>query len=195
MNLKETASATSVAQALATQPELHTARLTLQQLGPQHIDGVLSALTDEEAMRSTGTHRKFSRGEVLRHLEGLPGAGDRADFAIFDDAGAYLGEVVLNDLDVGNLSMNYRIVLAGAAARGRGYGTEAGRAVTEWAFKIGIHRVYLDVYSFNVAARRSYEKIGFQVEGRARHTLLWNGEWADSTLMAILSTDPLPSIG
>ncbi len=183
----------SISEALAAQPVLRTPRLTLTQLGPQHIDEVMAALQDSEAMRLTGTRGEFTREQVLRHLERLVGADDRADFAILDGSGAYLGEVVLNDLDEDNLAMNYRIALAAGPVRGQGYGTEAGRAVVEWAFDaVGVHRISLDVFSFNPGAQRSYEKIGFQVEGRARDTLLWDGEWADSILMGMLATDPRP---
>ena len=180
-------------EALATQPVLRTPRLTLVQQGPEYIDEVMAALQDTEAMKLTDTRRAFTREQVLTHLERIVGADDRADFAILDESGTYIGEVVLNELDLDNLAVNYRIALAGRSARGQGYGTEAGRAAVEWAFDIaGVHRIALDVYSFNPGARRSYEKIGFRVEGRARHTLLWDGEWADSILMGMLATDPRP---
>lgn len=183
----------SIPEALAGQPVLRTPRLTLAQLGPQHIDEVMAALQDAEAMRLTGTRGRFTRERVLTHLERLVGADDRADFAILDASGTYLGEVVLNDLDEDNLAVNYRIALAGGPVRGQGFGTEAGRAVVEWAFDtVGVHRISLDVFSFNPGAQRSYEKIGFRVEGRARDTLLWDGEWADSILMGMLATDPRP---
>lgn len=181
----------SIPHALAAQPVLHTARLTLAQLGPDHLDDAMAALADVDAMRLTGTRAIFTREQVRAHLERLPGSDERADFAILDDAGRYLGEVVLNDLDEDNRAMNYRIALAASSVRGRGYGTEAGRAVVEWAFAdVGLHRISLDVYSFNPGAQRSYEKIGFRVEGVARDTLLWDGEWTDSVLMSILATDP-----
>ena len=180
----------SIQAALASQPVLGTARLRLVQLGPEHIDDVLAALEDRDAMRLTGTRGEFTRNEVVAHLEKLPGSSERADFAITNDDGAYLGEVVLNDLDVENRAMNYRIALAGPSMRGKGYGTEAGSAVVGWAFReVGLHRISLDVYSFNPSARRSYEKIGFRVEGVARHTMLWDGVWIDSVLMGLLDTD------
>ena len=48
----------------------------------------------------------------------------------------------------------------------------------------------LGVYDFNPRARRVYEKCGFRLEGRLRHALLWEGQWHDELLMAILSSDP-----
>lgn len=181
----------SIPERLAAQPTLTTDRLTLTQLGPEHLDATMAALDDEDAMRLTGTRTAFTREQVLAHLAGLPGASDRADFAVLDASGAYLGEVVLNDLEEDDLAMNYRIALAAPALRGRGFGTEAGRAVVAWAFDVvGLHRISLDVFAFNPGAQRSYEKIGFRVEGRARDTLRWDGTWTDSVLMGMLATDP-----
>jgi RimJ/RimL family protein N-acetyltransferase len=181
----------SIREHLAAQPTLTTERLTLTQLGPEHLDATMAALDDEEAMRLTGTRTAFTREQVLEHLAGLPGASDRADFAVLDGSGSYVGEVVLNDLEEDDLAMNYRIALPAPSFRGRGFGTEAGRAVVAWAFDVvGLHRISLDVFAFNPGAQRSYEKIGFRVEGRARDTLRWDGTWTDSVLMGMLATDP-----
>ncbi|MDT3329261.1 GNAT family protein [Microbacterium sp. KSW-18] len=181
-----------VESALAAQPVLTTERLTLVQLGPDYVETTLAGLEDPDALRLTGTRGEFSRERVNAHLQRLPGAPDRADFAILDRDGMHIGEVVLNELDLDNLAMSYRIALTDSTVRGLGYGTEAGRAVVEWGFSIGLHRIYLEVYAFNPSAQRSYEKIGFRHEGRAREALLWDDEWTDAVLMSILATDPLP---
>lgn len=63
-------------------------------------------------------------------------------------------------------------------------------AVVAYAFDVvGLHRVSLGVYSFNPRAQRVYEKVGFIREGVARDALLWDGQWHDEVLMAMLSTD------
>lgn len=171
---------------------LATERLRLEPLGPEHFDGTWAALQDEEAMRLTGTQASFTPDQIRGWLSGLATHDDRADWAIIRlKDGAHIGEVVLNDLDEQNRSANLRIALSGPGARGRGYGTEAVRAVLDHAFdSIGLHRISLDVFSFNPGAQRAYEKCGFQVEGRQRHTMNWEGEWVDSILMGILATDP-----
>ena len=98
-----------------------------------------------------------------------------------------------HELEEDDRSMNYRIALAGPTLRGRGYGTEAGRAVVAWAFDVvGLHRVSLEVYAFNPAAQRSYEKIGFVVEGRAREVLRDGDGWVDAITMGLLASDPRP---
>lgn len=179
--------------ALTDVATLATPRLRLEPLGHAHLDHVWESLFDEETLRLTGTRQTFTREAVERHLESLATRDDRADWAIIDlETEEYVGEIVLNELNDDDASINFRVMLV-AGRPGRGYGTEATRAVLDYAFdRIGVHRVELDVYSFNPRAQRSYEKAGFRYEGRQRHTLFWDGEWADSILMAVLSTDERP---
>jgi RimJ/RimL family protein N-acetyltransferase len=97
---------------------------------------------------------------------------------------------VLNQLDAPNASMNFRIALWSEADCGQGYGTEATRAVVGFGLDVlGLHRIQLDVFSFNPRAKRVYEKCGFRTEGRRRDALRWDGEWIDADTMAILATD------
>jgi len=180
---------------LTPPPTLRGRRVRLDPLGPLHLDSVWSGLHDPDTLRLTGTRGHFDRDAVETHLATIGAADDRADWAIIDiESGDYLGEIVLNELDADNASMNFRIALL-PGLPGRGYGTEATTVVLDFAFgRLGLHRVFLDVYSFNPRALRSYEKAGFVTEGRQRHTLNWDGEWADSILMGILSSDPRPAL-
>lgn len=180
--------------ALAPVPTLDTPRLRLVPLGPEHLEDTWAALQDAESMRLTGTRATFTREQVAGHLARVREDDERGDWAITLAAdGRYLGEVVLNDLEPDDRAMNVRIALA-PGMPGRGYGTEAMTAVLDHAFgPVGLHRVGLDVYAFNPRAQRSYEKAGFVVEGRQRDTLLWDGEWTDSVLMAVLESDPRPT--
>ena len=51
-------------------------------------------------------------------------------------------------------------------AHGRGYATEAGRAVVTWADEAGYRRLRAGVWNWNVASRRVLEKLGFREAGR-----------------------------
>src|SRR5699024_5593488 len=110
-------------------------------------------------------------------------AEDRIVWVIVDNAsGDVVGESVLNDLDVDNLSCGFRIWIAGR--HGRGLGTEATRLTMQHAFEQqGLHRVSLEVYAFNPRARHVYEKVGFRLEGTMRDALRFDGGWVDAHLM------------
>lgn len=176
----------------ARQATLLTGRLRLEPLGPAHFEGAWAALQDQESRRLTGTHAEFTQEQIRSWLATRADQEDRADWAVIRlDDGAYLGEVVLNDLDAPNASVGFRIALASAEVFGRGYGTEATRAVVGHALdELGLHRIGLEVFEFNPRAQRVYEKCGFVVEGRHRDALWWNGEWVDVVCMGILAGDP-----
>lgn len=176
------------------QPVLTGELVRLEPLTETVLEDYLAALADPEVQRLTGSHAPVDLPRTQQWLASRAQQHDRADWAVLRRSdGAFLGEAVLNDLDVDNASANYRILLAGPPVFGKGYGTEVTRLVLDYAFTTGLHRVSLGVYDFNPRARRVYEKCGFQLEGRLRHSLRWDGQWHDELVMSVLSTDPRPA--
>jgi RimJ/RimL family protein N-acetyltransferase len=73
------------------------------------------------------------------------------------------------------------------ACWGKGYGSDAMRVILRYAFtELNLHRVTLDVFEYNPRAIRSYEKVGFKHEGRARGVLHRDGRRWDLIFMGIL---------
>ncbi len=73
---------------------------------------------------------------------------------------------------------------------GKGYGTDAMKIMLRFAFtELNLRRVTLTVFEYNPRAIRSYEKIGFQIEGRLRGALLRDGKRWDVHYMGILFDD------
>ena len=71
-----------------------------------------------------------------------------------------------------------------------GYGTEACRLATAYAFReLGMEKVYLHVYESNPGARRAYEKAGYKVEGTLPRDHWWEGGFVTSFLMAAYRDD------
>ena len=70
---------------------------------------------------------------------------------------------------------------------GKGYGMDAMRVLLRFAFdELNLHRVSLSVYAYNPRAIRSYEKVGFKIEGRARRVANRDGQRSDEVFMGIL---------
>ena len=69
----------------------------------------------------------------------------------------------------------------------KGYGTDAMNILLRFAFtEINLRRVTLTVFEYNPRAIRSYEKAGFQHEGRLRKVLNKEGRRWDILTMGIL---------
>jgi RimJ/RimL family protein N-acetyltransferase len=175
-------------------PVLTGKRVRLEPLTLAVLEDYLVALAEPEVHRLTGARVRFDRPKIEAWLATRGRHHDRADWAVVRaEDGAFLGEAVLSHVDLDNESANYRVWLAGPQVFGRGYGTEITQLVVDYALgACGLHRVSLGVYDFNPRAQRVYEKCGFIHEGRLRHALLWEGQWHDKLLMAILSNDPRP---
>jgi RimJ/RimL family protein N-acetyltransferase len=70
---------------------------------------------------------------------------------------------------------------------GKGYGTDAMNVILRFAFQeLNLRRVSLDTFEYNPRAIRSYEKVGFVHEGRARDFLYREGRRWDLIFMGIL---------
>lgn len=69
---------------------------------------------------------------------------------------------------------------------GRGYGTDAMRLIVRYGFQeLDLYRITLTVFTYNPRAVRSYEKVGFEVEGRLRQALHKDGRRADILVMGL----------
>lgn len=69
----------------------------------------------------------------------------------------------------------------------KGYGSDMMRLCQQYVFmELGMERLSLGLLEYNPRALRSYEKCGFQMEGRTRHDIQREGKHYDSLWMGIL---------
>lgn len=115
------------------------------------------------------------------------------------DTGRLIGTCAFSQLDPDNGSALYHITIGEKDAWGHGYGTEATRLMLDHAFgSLGLHRVALSVFAFNERAIRSYQKVGFVIEGQSREAIWRDGRFWDELHMSVLAEEwrmlaPLPT--
>lgn len=145
---------------------------------------------DDEIARLTGCKTEFSREEVVTFFLQCLQAPDRYDFLLIAPEGRIIGESVVNEIDGAAKSANYRVALFHPADRGRGLGSWMVRQTRDFTFEtLGLHRLSLDVFSYNKQAERVYCAAGFRREGVLRDAV-WDGTaYADDILMAILQDE------
>ena len=164
---------------------------TLRSIRAEDAEAYCAALRmDPEVDRLTGSRSSFTRSEVLAYFHRCLEADDRADFLILDPEGRILGESVVNEIDWEVRCGNFRIALFGSDSCGKGIGSWAVGLTRDFAFEaLGLHRLELDVFSFNPRAIRAYEKAGFRREGARREAVLDGAAYGDDILMAILEDE------
>lgn len=112
-----------------------------------------------------------------------------AGFSIDDETGRLIGHATMWGAALPARIATFAIIL-GPDAVGRGYGTDATRAMLRYAFdEIGVHKVELRAWAFNGRAIRAYEKAGFVREGVRRAVAFHGGRFHDEVLMGVLAEE------
>jgi len=148
-------------------------------------------LFDREGRRLTGTQHNFTKEQIHRYIEakGQDSSGILL-FIALKDTDEVIGDIALQDFDRNNRNCNIRIMIDGTRFQGKGYGSEAMLLMLDYGFGIcNMHRIELNVFSYNERAIRVYEKLGFKREGVQREALYYNHAYHDSILMAMLEDE------
>jgi RimJ/RimL family protein N-acetyltransferase len=113
---------------------------------------------------------------------------ERYDFVIclLDDERP-IGVGMLFDLDRLNGSAELGIFIGEKAEWGKGYGTDAVNSLVDFGFgSLRLERIWLEVWTENPRAQRSYEKSGFVLEATLRHDRYEGGRFTDGHVMSIV---------
>ncbi len=171
---------------LTIKPTLVGTTTILRPFAAKDLPLIEQCLRDPEVLKLTGSEADFDR-ETLKTWYGTRyNQPDRLDLAVIDKAtGTLVGEVVVNEYQSSDHSMNFRILI-GKTGRNRGLGTEATRILIDYLFQqTSLARLTLSVFDFNPRAQHVYEKLGFQVIGVEQDDLKVDGRCVDSILMAL----------
>ncbi|MCX7569710.1 GNAT family protein [Tumebacillus sp. DT12] len=177
--------------------QLQGERVYLRHDLPEDVEVHLRAMTDPEMRKLTGTKPLFTRASVEEWLTRRASDPTRVSMAIcLQETDELIGELELLEIDHINRNAYIRIALNGDAHLGKGYGTEAMRLLLDYGFgTLGLHRVELNVFSYNARAQKSYAKLGFQSEGVQRQALYYDHEWHDSIIMGVLEHEFRAAMG
>ena len=145
---------------------------------------------DPEVNRLTGSSGTFSRKEIVDYYDRVVNDPNRYDFVLCSPEGSFIGESVINEIDWDLRSANFRIAIFDSRNCSKGTDTWATELTRDFAFEnLKLHRLELDVFSFNSRAKRVYEKAGFKVEGVRRDAILDGKNYADDIIMSILEDE------
>jgi RimJ/RimL family protein N-acetyltransferase len=196
--LELTAAAWRAEQAAAL-PPLRTERLELRRFAGADLGPLLVAFGDPHVMRFVGAERKPLTGDgvkvLMRTADGHWSEHGFGLLAIIERAtGRVVGEVGLQLLEAGpDVELGYTL---SRAAWGRGYATEAARAVLLWAFAgLGLKRVVAVTDPANSASQGVLDKLGMRPLGMRCCYGAPMSEWALSLSEWRALAGPAPAAG
>lgn len=156
----------------------------------EDIPRILELINDEEikALLTPGIPFPYTFEDEVKWMDSLTAMSSGTyNFAIETlSEGHYIGGCGINTVDWKNSVVEVGIFIGDKAYLSKGYGTDAMRTLIAFIFdEMNIRKVKLNVYSFNPRAIRSYEKLGFTLEGVLRKELFRAGEYHDIHVMGL----------
>lgn len=162
-----------------------TPRLTLRPGWPEEAPALAQAIGHAAVVRNLARAPwPYALADAEAYLA-LPRAADEPRFQIAERHGAFrlIGGIALDPAEDGAREFGYWLT---PDAWGRGYATEAGRAVLAIARDaLGVRHVHACHYVDNPASGRVLRKLGFREVGRSRTPSLARGGEVESVEFAL----------
>jgi len=148
---------------------------------------------DPEVRRHLLINMPFSLAQEERWFEAVLNAIDRREsvlLAIETEDSVHIGNIGLEQINWKDRSAELGIVIGEKSQWGKGYGTDAIRALLGLGFReLNLHRIFLRVDADNARGIRCYEKAGFQLEGTFRDAVFREGIYHDQHVMSVLDSE------
>jgi RimJ/RimL family protein N-acetyltransferase len=124
-------------------------------------------------------------------INGFKNTANRYLFAIRDkQTGELLGVAGFDEIMWSNGTALVFIGIGNKACRGKGFGNEALGLLLDYGFnELNLYKLQLSVLSYNTAAIKLYEKLGFVREGNYREYILRDGIRHDLYLYGLLKRE------
>jgi RimJ/RimL family protein N-acetyltransferase len=160
-----------------------TERLVIRRYTHADIPDVLGFASHPSVARIISGNIQVTEEEVKRYIDLQNSYQSFEKDKVFELAierkedGKVIGLLGLIRQDRGQAEMGWAL---GVAHRGRGYATEAARALMDYGFNsLGLHRIHADTSTDNVASWRVMERLGMRREGLLRGAVYEEGKWVD----------------
>ncbi|WP_459647450.1 GNAT family N-acetyltransferase [Kitasatospora sp. Ki12] len=173
---------------------LTTERLVLRAPRESDVDAVFTACQDAEIQRWTVVPSPYRREDAEYFVRDLAVngwlTGANRVWCVFErESGALVGAqgLVLRDHDPRCAEIGWWAV---KEFRGRGYTTEAARAVSHYGLReLGLRRLEWQAYVGNAGSRAIAEKVGYRFEGTLRSYAEQRGVFHDAWVGSLLASD------
>jgi RimJ/RimL family protein N-acetyltransferase len=146
--------------------------------------------TDADVVRNLATRAPMSQAAEEQWFDRMLEAQGRTAYhfvicLLADDRP--IGTIGFHEIDLRNGTADFGIAIGEKDEWGKGYGTDATRAICDFGFaELRLERIGLYVYADNDRGRRAYAKAGFVHEGTLRRAHFARGDHHDVHVMSIL---------
>lgn len=170
---------------------IETERLTLQPLKPGDANALLAIFSNTQVMKYWNTPPWTSLNDAIDFInQSEADMRDQQSLTLgiyLKDTGQLLGKCLLFSYSQQSRRAEIGFGL-GHEYWGKGYITEAGRALIDYSFTtLGLRRIEAEIDPDNAGSAKALEKLGFVREGLLRQRWEINGVVSDSALYGLLA--------
>ena len=116
-------------------------------------------------------------------------SASRQDFVFEDSDGQVVAMGGLTNID-SSVNKAELYVFVAPHLQGQGFGQKTTRLMCEYGFNnLQLHKIYLFTNNSNIKARKTYEKVGFKLEGIMRDEVATSSGYEDRLYYGLVSTD------
>ena len=172
-------------------PIINGKKVRLRPITEADTDNIVRWRNNPEVLQFFIFREPFTRQMHENWLKTRVATGQVIQYIIEEKgSGRSVGSVYFRDVDQKNESAEYGIFIGEDDARGKGFGSETAKLFTDFGMDVlGIHRISLRLIGSNKAARRSYERAGFDMEGVFADMVKLDGQFTDIVFMAKLKEE------
>ncbi|WP_307831096.1 bifunctional pyridoxamine 5'-phosphate oxidase family protein/GNAT family N-acetyltransferase [Nucisporomicrobium flavum] len=173
--------------------------VSLEPLAPSHVDGLLTALGDDEVWQFLTIPRPETReqmADIVQTAARQQWLGERVAWAQCDpDTGEVMGTTSYHDIDPSGRALGIGHTMLGRRWWRTGVNTEAKLLLLERAFDVlEAERVFWYTDIRNERSQRAIARLGASRDGLLRHHRLRpDGTWRDTVVFAV-TADEWPGV-
>jgi RimJ/RimL family protein N-acetyltransferase len=132
-----------------------------------------------------------SRESIERYVTAMAASQDSVFLGIIEKKShRHIGNIKVGPINWIHRFADVSLVVGDKGSWGRGYGADAIRTVTAYAFsRLNLHRLQAHVYAANVGSEKAFLKVGYRLEGIFRQKRFHDGGYGDEKYFAILRPD------
>ena len=170
---------------------LQDERVGLRPLEDEDAGRMVHWINDQGVLIYLGIPGCLTAGQELEWVQQTRSSKTDKVLGIVDLAdGQLVGTVGLHAINRRDSHAMYGISIGERERWGRGLGTAAGMLICDYAFNsLNLNRLHLTVLDYNQRGLKSYERIGFTLEGTLRKHIFKAGDYRDLTYMGLLAAE------
>lgn len=165
-------------------------KVILRAITMSDADLLVNLMNDPDTQKMLGGHSfPVSLEEQQKWISAQIGRNDILRCIVADKGSIEIGvgTIILSDIDYINGVAQVHIKMDKDTGRGKGYGTDALKAVVKYAFnEMRLNCIYADVLAYNEISQKLFQKVGFTRDGVLRARAFKNGHHFDVYSYSIL---------